>query len=96
MEKQVILNAKQIELTIKRLCHELIESHDDFKNSVIIGLQPRGIQVVGRLKLELESILGHSIQCGNLDITFFRDDFRRTEKHAVAKNRRRVNEFFRR
>jgi pyrimidine operon attenuation protein / uracil phosphoribosyltransferase len=83
MEKQVILNAKQIELTIKRLCHELIESHDDFKNSVIIGLQPRGIQVVGRLKLELESILGHSIQCGNLDITFFRDDFRRTEKQLL-------------
>ena len=79
MEKQVILNAQQIELTIKRLCHELIESHDDFSNSVIIGLQPRGIQVVARLKSELESILGHAIQCGNLDITFFRDDFRRTE-----------------
>lgn len=83
MEKQVILNAKQIELTIKRLCHELIESHDDFKNSVIIGLQPRGVQVVTRLKNELESILGHSIQCGNLDITFFRDDFRRTEKQLL-------------
>ena len=83
MEKQVILNAQQIELTIKRLCHELIESHDDFSNSVIIGLQPRGIQVVARLKSELESILGHAIQCGNLDITFFRDDFRRTEKQRI-------------
>jgi pyrimidine operon attenuation protein/uracil phosphoribosyltransferase len=83
MEKQVILNAQQIELTIKRLCHELIESHDDFSNSVIIGLQPRGIQVVARLKSELESILGHTIQCGNLDITFFRDDFRRTEKQRI-------------
>jgi pyrimidine operon attenuation protein/uracil phosphoribosyltransferase len=83
MEKQVILNAQQIELTIKRLCHELIESHDDFSNSVIIGLQPRGIQVVARLKSELESILGHTILCGNLDITFFRDDFRRTEKQRI-------------
>lgn len=83
MDKQIILNAKQIELTIKRLCHELIESHNDFKDAVIIGLQPRGIQVVARLKSELEAILGHSIQCGNLDITFFRDDFRRSEKQRI-------------
>jgi pyrimidine operon attenuation protein/uracil phosphoribosyltransferase len=39
--------------------------------------------VVARLKSELESILGHTIQCGNLDITFFRDDFRRTEKQRI-------------
>ena len=83
MEKQVILNAKQIELTIKRLCHELIESHDDFSQSVIIGLQPRGIHVVSRIKSQVELILGHQPQCGNLDITFFRDDFRRRETPLI-------------
>jgi pyrimidine operon attenuation protein/uracil phosphoribosyltransferase len=80
MEKQVILNATQLELTLKRLSHELIETHGNFDNSVLIGLQPRGIHVATRLKTILEAILGHDIQAGNLDITFHRDDFRRREK----------------
>ncbi len=83
MEKQVILNKKHFELTLKRLCYQLIESHNDFSETVLIGLQPRGINVVGRLKVLLEEILGHEIICGNLDITFYRDDFRRTEKPLI-------------
>ena len=79
MEKQVILNAKHLELTLKRLCHELIETHNDFSETVIIGLQPRGIHVVQRLKEQLENILSKEIKCGSLDITFYRDDFRRRE-----------------
>lgn len=83
MEKQVILNKRHIDLTLKRLCYQLIESHNDFSNSILIGLQPRGIHVVTRLKKELESILGKEVICGNLDITFYRDDFRRREKPLI-------------
>jgi pyrimidine operon attenuation protein/uracil phosphoribosyltransferase len=83
MEKQVILNKRHIDLTLKRLCYQLIESHNDFSNSIIIGLQPRGIHVATRLKKELESILGKEVMCGNLDITFYRDDFRRREKPLI-------------
>jgi pyrimidine operon attenuation protein/uracil phosphoribosyltransferase len=83
MEKQVILNSRHFELTIKRLCHQLIESHNDFSESVLIGLQPRGVNVVSRLKKELEQVLGHEVICGNLDITFYRDDFRRREKPLI-------------
>jgi pyrimidine operon attenuation protein/uracil phosphoribosyltransferase len=83
MEKQIILNKRHIELTLKRLCYQLIESHNDFSNGIIIGLQPRGIHVVTRLKKELESILNKEIVCGNLDITFYRDDFRRRERPLI-------------
>ncbi len=83
MEKQVILNEKQLQLTLKRLSHELIESHGDFSDTVLVGLQPRGIHVVSKLKVILEEILQHSVICGNLDITFFRDDFRRREKAII-------------
>ena len=83
MERQVILNAKHLELTLKRLCHELIETHNDFNETVIIGLQPRGIHVVQRLKEQLENILGKEIKCGSLDITFYRDDFRRRETPLI-------------
>ncbi|HNS41528.1 MAG TPA: bifunctional pyr operon transcriptional regulator/uracil phosphoribosyltransferase PyrR [Taishania sp.] len=83
MEKQIILNKRHIELTLKRLCYQLIESHNDFSNAIIIGLQPRGIHVVTRLKKELEAILNKEIVCGNLDITFYRDDFRRRERPLI-------------
>lgn len=83
MEKQVILNKRHFELTLNRLCYQLIESHNDFSNSILIGLQPRGIHVVARLKKQLEEILSKEIMCGNLDITFYRDDFRRREKPLI-------------
>ena len=83
METQVILNSRHFELTINRLCYQLIEIHNDFSDTVLVGLQPRGIHVVTRLKSYLETILGKEIQCGNLDITFYRDDFRRREKPII-------------
>lgn len=83
MDKQVILDAQQFDLTLTRLCHELIEQHSDFSNTVLIGLQPRGIHVVKRLRDKLYEILSTAPVCGNLDITFYRDDFRRREKPII-------------
>jgi pyrimidine operon attenuation protein/uracil phosphoribosyltransferase len=63
----------------------LIENHDDFSHSAIIGLQPRGIYLVKRLEKELKKILGDiNIPVGALDITFYRDDFRRRNTPIAA------------
>lgn len=83
MERQVILNSKHFELTINRLCYQLIEIHNDFSNTVLIGLQPRGINVLERIKCRLEAILNKEVTCGFLDITFYRDDFRRREMPLI-------------
>ena len=83
MDKQVILDSQQFDLTLTRLCHELIEQHSDFSNTVLIGLQPRGIHVVKRLRDKLNEILSAAPVCGSLDITFYRDDFRRREKPII-------------
>lgn len=83
MEKQVILDDQQVQLTMNRLAYQLIENHDNFSNTVLIGLQPRGIHVLERLKPILEAITKHPIVCGQLDITFYRDDFRRREKPLI-------------
>lgn len=80
MQNLTLLDGQKFQITIKRLCHQLIESHNDFSNSVIIGIQPRGIYLAERIAKELSSILPEAtILNGNLDITFFRDDFRRRE-----------------
>ena len=79
MKSRVLLENKQLDVTLNRLCYQLIEVHNDFSNSVIIGLQPRGIYLAHRLQVLLEKILKTKINCGDLDITFYRDDFRKKE-----------------
>ncbi len=76
MSKLVLLSSVQLTHTISRLAYQLIENHGDFSQSAIIGLQPRGIYLSKRIVAELENILGHPVNAGTLDATFYRDDFR--------------------
>ena len=73
-----ILNQQQIELTVKRLANQILENHVVLKNTVIIGLQPRGIYLSDRIVKELKhEVSAESICYGKLDITFYRDDIRK-------------------
>ena len=83
MKTSEILNSLQFSHTIRRLCYQLIENHNDFSNSALIGLQPNGIYVAERLKNELKSICGIDVLTGSLDITFYRDDFRRKDTPLI-------------
>lgn len=83
--KKVLLNAKEIEITLHRLACQLIENHDDFSETVLIGIQPRGVFLAQRLEQLLkEEYQITELKIGKLDITFFRDDFRRNEKQLQA------------
>ena len=82
---KVIIEDERFNLTIERLCHQLIERYDDFSNTCFIGIQPRGVllsdRIVGRLKKILKL---PAIAYGKLDITFYRDDFRTRGKPLAA------------
>ena len=84
MQKKLLLDNQLFDITIRRLCHQLIENHGSFDNVIMVGLQPRGIFLADRIKASLENILKKEILLGYLDITFFRDDFRRREKPLKA------------
>ena len=71
------MNQQQIVLTIKRLANQLIENHIDFSNTVLIGIQPRGIALSDRVVEELRKETVGSLFYGKLDITFYRDDLRK-------------------
>ncbi len=87
MEQKAILNSNSIKIILQRLACQMIEKHIDFSNTVLIGIQPRGIYLAERLKKILElNYLIDEIQLGYLDITFFRDDFRKTDKLLEAKS----------
>ncbi|MEJ7827128.1 MAG: bifunctional pyr operon transcriptional regulator/uracil phosphoribosyltransferase PyrR [Segetibacter sp.] len=82
---KTILTEQQISLTIQRLAHQIIEHHLDLKETVIIGLQPRGIYVSDKIVEELtKNLPGRTILYGKVDITFYRDDIRR-ELHVPNK-----------
>ena len=75
---KTILTEQQLSITIQRLSHQVLENHLDLHNTVLIGLQPRGIYVSDRLVQELSKQLnGIKPQYGKLDITFYRDDIRK-------------------
>ncbi len=87
MQPLLLMDSRHMSLVIDRLCHQLIENHDRFGQSAIIGLQPRGIYLAQRLVSHLGALLPDTaIRHGILDITFFRDDFRRTSKPLLARD----------
>ena len=79
MRKKLIFDSRQLEITLDRLCQQLIENHGTFDESVIIGLQPRGIYLATAIHQKLKKLVKKSIPLGFLDVTFHRDDFRRRE-----------------
>tara|TARA_R110002167_G_scaffold51470_1_gene148903 strand:- start:144 stop:695 length:552 start_codon:yes stop_codon:yes gene_type:complete len=85
MGQKVLLSSKEINIILHRLACQLLEHHLDFKNTVLIGLQPRGTFVAQRLNKILKEVYGvKHIDVGFLDITFYRDDFRRGDKTLSA------------
>ena len=83
MPRKKILNAKEISTILNRLSFQLIEEHHDFSNTVLIAIQPRGVLLANRL-VEMLIKESDNIKLGLLDITFYRDDFRRSEKVLKA------------
>ncbi len=74
---KTIFNEKQIALTIQRLAHQVLENHLNLEDTVIIGLQPRGIYLSDKIVDQLKKILKTDrVNYGLLDITFYRDDIR--------------------
>jgi len=80
MRAKTILNQQHLELTINRLCYQLIENHDDFADTVLIGMQPRGVYLANIIHQRLMEITKNDhIKFGALDASFYRDDFRRRD-----------------
>ena len=91
MTSKILLSEKKLEIILNRLCHQLKEKHGDFSKTILVGLQPRGTLLLDRLITLLNKQGFKDLKHGKLDTTFFRDDFRRSEKPLNA-NRTEMNE----
>ncbi|MCV6630928.1 MAG: bifunctional pyr operon transcriptional regulator/uracil phosphoribosyltransferase PyrR [Flavobacteriaceae bacterium] len=84
MSNQQLLSAKEIDIISRRLACQLVERHLNFEHTVLVGLQPRGVYFAERIKKILEEDYQLQVPYGLLDITFFRDDFRRGDEPLKA------------
>lgn len=78
MNEKVLLTSKEIDIILHRLACQLLEKHTELIDTVLIGIQPRGKYLAERIQqILIYDYQVSDISLGFLDITFFRDDFRR-------------------
>ena len=83
---KTLFTSKHLQITVERLAHQLLENHLRFENTVLIGMQPRGIFLSDRIHQKLKKLLPEvQIPYGKLDITFYRDDFGNHSELPVAR-----------
>jgi pyrimidine operon attenuation protein/uracil phosphoribosyltransferase len=73
-QKAQLMSASEIERTLVRLAHEIIEKNNGTENLVLIGIKRRGVPIANRLAKIIQRIEGKPVPCGVLDITLYRDD----------------------
>jgi pyrimidine operon attenuation protein/uracil phosphoribosyltransferase len=74
---KTVLTEQQLAITIQRLSQQILENHLNLENTVLIGIQPRGIYLSDRIIAQLRKEVGEEkVLYGKLDITFYRDDVR--------------------
>ena len=75
---KTVLTEQQLAITIQRLSQQILENHLDLENTVLIGIQPRGIYLSDRIVAQLKKeVPPGNLLYGKLDITFYRDDVRK-------------------
>ena len=53
MSEKIVFNHTELDLSVNRLCWQLIENHSDFSDTVLIGMQPRGYQLAQKIHSKL-------------------------------------------
>lgn len=89
--KKILISPQLLEIMLSRLAHQLIENHQDFADSVILGLQPKGVFFAEKMKKKLQELTHINIPLGHLDVTFYRDDFRRRDAPPLKANSTKVD-----
>jgi len=73
-EKAQLMSASEIERTIVRLAHEIVEKNNGADNLGLVGIMRRGVPLANRLAAILGRIEKIEVPVGTLDITLYRDD----------------------
>jgi pyrimidine operon attenuation protein/uracil phosphoribosyltransferase len=73
-QKSQLMSGSEIERTLVRLAHQIVEKSDGIKGLGLVGIRRRGVPIAERLGRIIERIENAPVPVGTLDITFYRDD----------------------
>ncbi|MBI4522392.1 MAG: bifunctional pyr operon transcriptional regulator/uracil phosphoribosyltransferase PyrR [Deltaproteobacteria bacterium] len=83
-EKQVLLKAEEIQRIVSRMAHEIVEKSGDLHELALIGIRSRGAHLVRRLAKKIEEISGVAASVGDIDVTPYRDDVRKSDRALAS------------
>jgi pyrimidine operon attenuation protein/uracil phosphoribosyltransferase len=72
--EKVLLDAEDVERTLSRIAHEIIEGNPELDKVALVGIHTRGVPLAQRLRRRIADFTGREVALGQLDITFYRDD----------------------
>jgi pyrimidine operon attenuation protein/uracil phosphoribosyltransferase len=82
-EKKQLMSATEIDRTLQRLAHEIVEKSGGTANLALIGIRRRGVPLAQRIVRAMRGIDGVDVPVGTLDITLYRDDLSKVAQHPV-------------
>src|SRR6202790_4772760 len=83
VEKSQLMSAAEIDRTLQRLAHQIVEKSGGTKSLALIGIRRRGAPLAQRIARAMRGIDGVDVPVGTLDITLYRDDLSKVASHAV-------------
>lgn len=72
--KATIMDKAEVARALKRISHEILEKNNGCENLCIVGIKRRGVPLARMIADNIKAIEGKDVDCGTLDITFYRDD----------------------
>ena len=86
VEKTQLMTATEIDRTIQRLAHEIVEKSGGTSNLALIGIRRRGVPLAKRIVQAMRGIDGVEVPVGTLEITLYRDDLSKVAPQAVLQS----------
>ena len=83
VEKAQLMSAPEIDRTLQRLAHEIVEKSGGTRHLALIGIRRRGVPLASRIAHAMRGIDGVDVPVGTLDITLYRDDLSKIAPQAV-------------
>jgi pyrimidine operon attenuation protein / uracil phosphoribosyltransferase len=83
VEKRQLMSATEIDRTLQRLAHEIVERSGGTSNLALIGIRRRGVPLAQRIAHAMRGIDGVEVPVGTLDITLYRDDLSKVAPHPL-------------
>lgn len=82
---QLIMDAHALDLAVTRITHQILERNRDLSKLGIVGIQTRGVFLARRITKKINELEKRKLAAGVLDVTFYRDDYRKIFKKSKAK-----------